>query len=408
MKIVFAGWVAVESLLDDVKFDREPPVVKCRFPLGTDMAVGLAKRGHHVSIVVPDGMCVASEVWRGICISGKRGSCDLWRVPGSKRTWEVCLSWYWKEVSGIRACIQRIAPDVVFAQWTYAFAAAGITSGFPTLVVAHDSPWRIAWTLRSLPFLFRALFAQFFVLPRALHLSTVSPYIVDELRRYNGYRRAVTVIPNGISMDDVRVRLIRENATTVVCVGEWSRRKNPQPLMAAFAGFLCRRNKRLIMFGRGMSWEGPAGAWARRRWGVQTINELLQRGVELRGSRPRAEVMRSLEEEADVFCSPSLEESFGMVFIEAMARGVPCVGGEKSGAVPWVLGDAGCLCNVRSSKEIATTLLALLLNYKLRLELSDKARARVRLKFSLAAMIDAYETELKKLGSASSGLIPGG
>ena len=55
-------------------------------------------------------------------------------------------------------------------------------------------------------------------------------------------------------------------------------------------------------------------------------------------------------EQVDLMVHPSMEESFGMVLVEAMARKIPVIGGEKSGAVPWVLdnGKAGVLTDIRS------------------------------------------------------------
>src|SRR5205814_8218600 len=44
--------------------------------------------------------------------------------------------------------------------------------------------------------------------------------------------------------------------------------------------------------------------------------------------------------EADVFCLPSAQEGFGIVFLQAMAAGRPCVG-VAAGAIPEVLPRAG-------------------------------------------------------------------
>ena len=51
---------------------------------------------------------------------------------------------------------------------------------------------------------------------------------------------------------------------------------------------------------------------------------------------------------------PSLEETFGNILLEGMARRLPVIGGDNSGAVPFVLGNGkyGCLCDVCSPKSL--------------------------------------------------------
>jgi glycosyltransferase involved in cell wall biosynthesis len=63
----------------------------------------------------------------------------------------------------------------------------------------------------------------------------------------------------------------------------------------------------------------------------------------------------------DAFVHPSLEESFGMVIVEAMAAGVPVVAGRRSGAPAWLLegGSAGLLVDVTSDEAIAGAMLRL-------------------------------------------------
>ena len=59
---------------------------------------------------------------------------------------------------------------------------------------------------------------------------------------------------------------------------------------------------------------------------------------------------------------PSLEETFGNIILEAMARGIPCIGGEDSGAVPYVLGFGkyGLICNVKDATAIESSMEKLL------------------------------------------------
>ena len=100
---------------------------------------------------------------------------------------------------------------------------------------------------------------------------------------------------------------------------------------------------------------------------------------------------------ADIFCSPTLEESFGQVFLEAMAQGVPCIGGEMSGAVPWVMGEGGVVCDVTKPEKLAECIERMMGNVELREKLSEGGLRRVREMFDIEKSVQMYETELKRL-----------
>ena len=55
---------------------------------------------------------------------------------------------------------------------------------------------------------------------------------------------------------------------------------------------------------------------------------------------------------------PALEETFGNILLEGMARRVVVIGGEHSGAVPFVLqnGKCGILCDVTSVESIVNAM----------------------------------------------------
>ena len=75
--------------------------------------------------------------------------------------------------------------------------------------------------------------------------------------------------------------------------------------------------------------------------------------ITLTGVLPREEII-NLIDESTCLIHPSLEETFGNILLEAMVRKVPCIGGEKSGAVPLVLdnGKCGVLCDITDYKAI--------------------------------------------------------
>ena len=369
MRIIFAGRVTLPSLSKVGMWDRSLPSVKWGFPLGSEIVLRLVSRGHHV-VVVTEHTVDGIEKYR---CETRTGGLEVWLVPCRRRSRWSFLTLFKKEASGIKSAIREISPDVVFAQWVYHNAYAGLTSGYPCLVVAHDSPWRIALVERDLQSVIKAFYAQFLVFPILKFMTTVSPYMVDEFRRFNRYKGEIKVIPNGIEVPDHVVGKVGGRVPmNVVCVSQAGRRKNSATLFKAW-DVLKRKHPewRLKVYGQGM----PEGM-------VQ-----------------RAELDRILREEADLFVSPSLEESFGMVFVEAMRYGIPCIGGEKSGAVPWVMGDGGVVCDVRSPDKLAECIERVMGDFELRKRLSEGGLRRVREFFDINKVVDMYEAELARLSS---------
>lgn len=403
MKIAFIGRVTLTSFSNFGEWNRPLPKVKWGFPLGSELVKGLVARGHDVHVITESGLETSDvvtgensqcEIRRGewVCQVGGAGLLAVHLVPTWKRSRWMFLTLFTKEVRGIRKIIEEIKPDVVFAQWTYYNAYAGLTSGYPTLVVAHDSPWRIAWIQKNLQSLIKAFYAQFWVFPRVKHMVAVSPYIADELQKWNRYKGELKVIPNGIkNYDDMPRTPIRKQATTVVCVADWSARKNVKTFFRAWSAlknfYSCSR---AIVYGGDLCWEGAAGDWLR-------TSGLNMDGLDLRGQVSRDEIDCVLREEADLFVSPSLEESFGMVFVEAMRLGVPCVGGEKSGAVPWVMGEGGVVCDVTNPEMLAECIERVMGDYDLRKKLSEGGRRRAREMFDIVKVVDLYASELRRL-----------
>jgi glycosyltransferase involved in cell wall biosynthesis len=80
---------------------------------------------------------------------------------------------------------------------------------------------------------------------------------------------------------------------------------------------------------------------------------------------------------ARAFVLPSLYEPYGLVLIEAMAHGVPCVGTSVQ-SIPEILGDAGLLVPPGEPEPLAAALLRLLREDRLAAELGAAGRARVQ------------------------------
>ena len=85
-------------------------------------------------------------------------------------------------------------------------------------------------------------------------------------------------------------------------------------------------NARISLVGPGLGKDEAANKWA--------VKHNLENGVEFVGLQPHPEMLNLLREKADCFVHATLEESFCMTVLEAMAQGIPVVALPDSGAVP--------------------------------------------------------------------------
>lgn len=391
MHILYTGPISLEILSRDLGVGDVASDPDCRFDLGAHLAVEFRRRGHRVTVLK---LTTLVDAPREMAVDGF--AVRLFPARPSRAQYR---GFYHREVKILSSAIREAKPDVVFANWPYEFARAGLVSGFPTLVVAHDSPWRILWTMRDKARLLRTFYSQFLVMPRTRYMTGVSPYILDDVRRLCLYRRKMRCIPNAVSrpLPAVCAKEIRAEARTILCVSEWGRRKNVTALLRAFVLLRERHpNWRLVVCGRHLG-RGEAAEQFMAEQGLPTD------GVEFRGFQTREQLDAALAQEADVFCSPTIEESFGLVFIEAMAQGVPCVGGERSGAVPWVMGEGGVTCDVTRPERLAGCLEKVMLDEGLRTRLSAGGFARVKSEFSLDTCVDRYLDTLQCVANGGEG-----
>ena len=86
----------------------------------------------------------------------------------------------------------------------------------------------------------------------------------------------------------------------------------------------------------------------------------LQDCVTLAGFIPDAELC-DYYNLCDVFAMPSKHEGFGIVYLEALACGKPCLGGNQDGAIDALCqGELGALVNPNDVEEISKTLIQIL------------------------------------------------
>jgi glycosyltransferase involved in cell wall biosynthesis len=388
MHIAVCGPISVQMLKGVVQEGGTIPVgYVC--PLIAFIVQEYIRQGHFITIVSVTSDVEEEQCWRG-------DKCNIYLIPARKRVRQQILDFYRKEVHGMRAVLRRENPDVIHAMWTYEFADAAIGSGIPTLVTCHDSPWRVAFSMRQTYRFIRAFYAQFWVLPRAKHMTAVSPHIVEDLRWLHGYCRSIQLIPNGFSGRAFDHKLETNIATvlpTIVVVSEWGRLKNVIMSIRAFVKVRERfSDVRMMLFGSGLGKGQAAEMWCMQE-------HIVTDGMEFYGYQQHEKIFKVLRTQATLFLHTSLEESFCMTILEAMSHGIACVGGQKSGAVPWLLdnGRAGVLVDVNNSEAIAMAAIKLIENGAGRERLADAGYERARTMFSLENVVKKYVALLEKI-----------
>lgn len=385
MKIGIAGPASLRLLAERLE-DASALPAGYEFPHTAFLAKELLDRGHHVDLFTLDSTIKAPRTYRGENLSIH---------IGRYRERHRARDFFAQERADLVAAMHDAECDVIHAHWTYEFAIAALASERPCLITAHD--WAPA-VFRTMPGAYRLsrLMMNQWTMWRCQHMTVVSPYIQRKVRRATGENHPL--IPNGLpdsSFADVR-RELNQNSPVLISVNNgFGRRKNVQRLLEAFSQIRLRRPRaRLRLVGVDYQPGGPAARWA--------SHFQLGNGVEFLGRRGHDEVL-ALMQESDILVHPSLEESFGITLIEAMSQRTPVIGGERSGAVPWVLagGKAGALVNVTDSAEIADKVLQVLNDGRAWSIMSECAYVHAFMHFRMSSVAAKYVQQYERVVDAA-------
>jgi glycosyltransferase involved in cell wall biosynthesis len=308
-------------------------------------------------------------------------------VPARSRTfrpngWRLgrTADFFWFERRQLLMQLRHYQPEVVHAHWTYEFALAGLAYDPQTIITVHDNALVIFRYVRTLNRLFHLLMARY-VFRQGHMFTAVSPYMAESVQPWT--KAKVVVVPNPVVIP-ARASLVKaplSQPVISVVVNGWDDRKNSKNALLAFR-VVQERHPAAVLWAMGT-------AFVPNEEAAEFCRQHDVRNVVFLGPTPHDEVLQKIAASTLVLHT-SLEESFGMVLVEAMAYGVPVVAGQASGAVPWVVGDGALLVDVTSVAEIAAAVDRLLTNPQLYEQLSARAIAIVAERFPLAKVADQY------------------
>ncbi|MDD5369036.1 MAG: glycosyltransferase [Anaerolineaceae bacterium] len=372
MKIGIAGPMSLRLLESDIRNRPELPV-GYPAPIISMLINGLMERGHKVvafttSVGIHEPV-VLKDVRLTICIAP--------REPHAAR------DLFKSERQGLLRLMQAFPVDLINAHWSYEFAWAALDTGMPVLVTLHDHALTILRYQLDAYRLMRWMMNGI-VLNRARYLSANSQYMYDLLNRRD--KRKTRITPNYFCQSIEAYVVEKRNPQNFILSisNGFGNRKNIATALHAFA--LVRKSfpeMEYRLVGDGMEEGGPVQMYA--------LKNHLTEGVHFCGSLSYPDTLAMLQS-ASVFLHPSREESFGMTVLEAMVIGVPAVGGEQSGNIPFLLdhGKAGFLCDVNSSQSIADTLITVLSEPQNSQNVCDYAQGFARQNYSEKVVNDKF------------------
>jgi hypothetical protein len=197
----------------------------------------------------------------------------------------------------------------------------------------------------------------------------------------------IRVIPHGIAPAPVHVDPRSRDPQTVVYLGRLEHRKGTIDLLHAVPRVLrdCPDATFVLI---GMDRPHCPGGRTHAEYLRDEFPPEVQGHVRLLGRLPDAEVETWLRR-ATLFVAPSLYESFGLIFLEAMRWGTPVIG-TRAGGIPEIIDDdrTGVLVPPRDPEALAAAMVALLRDPARRQALGDAGRLRSETEFSSQRMGD--------------------
>lgn len=220
------------------------------------------------------------------------------------------------------------------------------------------------------------------VLTRADAVVSVSHDLADYLRDHMGVPN-VTVIPNGVDVEQFRVGTTSGTAVTLFSVSRLVPRKNIHVLIAAV--------EQLVKEGADLSLVIAGTGPERER--IERLAQQSGGSVRFVGFIDEAR-KRQLLFEADVFVQLSTREGLSIATLEALASGLPCVVSDLPGVrEPITPGQTGWFVEDPENVQSVVDALRGVLAHRSRLnEMRQACRTAAVERYSLARMCESYWT----------------
>lgn len=332
-----------------------------------------------------------------VVTTGRSTQTDAQTVPVDRARSHTLAGFPWSPTYPVvlRRAIADFDPDVVHTHYPlplYPEVASVLATlnDIPLLLTCHGA-LEMNWhsTIGAFGSVYnRTLLRGSLAAADRVHVSNDA--VLEEIGVLRDARAKVTTIPMGVdtawfdpdAVDD-ESPFERTESPTILFVGVFRRYKGIQRLIDAFALVHEHRDCGLVLVG-----DGPRRSHVESRVASLDLDE----SVEILGHLDDAELRRAYASaELFVLPSPSIEESYGLVALEAMAMGTPTIVTRGSG-IGHVLNEscAGIVVPPADPERMAVAILDVLAdNQRYRTEI-QAGREMVNKRFAWDLVVDEY------------------
>jgi len=223
---------------------------------------------------------------------------------------------------------------------------------------------------------------KFFIgkgLKKASKIIALSNSLAKTTKKFGVSENKIVVIPNGIDISKFPVGSYEKREKQFLFVGSLIERKGVKFLLEAMINVnQTFPEYKLLIVGEGDQKQSLT---------EYVNNHELSNCVQFLGTQSQSQVGK-LMRKSKLLILPSVEEGQGVVLVEALASGTPCIG-SKVGGIPDVISpDVGYLFEPGNSNQLANGMLHFIKNEDIWVEASENARIKAEEQFDWKNLTD--------------------
>lgn len=366
-----------------------------------DLCNGLAKSGHEVHIITKSESKYKFDNENIYVHIPKLESVKFLNLPNKMNISETNLAYSYSACLKLLELIEKFDIQIVEAPlWDAEGFVFSLIKTVPLVIrietplfkVADIQGWEITEDLKL------ANWMEGETARRADKVIAISENIATLIANHHGIsRKDMELCPLGIALPEEGL-LSQDNESryfTILFVGRLEKRKGLDTLFRAMPSIIdAIPNSRFIIIGKDTHLAPDGGSY--QRYLLENLNKKYHNHVEFLGYVDSSE-LNEYYRNCSVFVAPSLYESFGIIYLEAMAWGKPVVGCNVGG-VPEIIqdGETGLIISPDDQNALSRAII-MLKDEKFRKMLGGNARNMVKSVFSMEKFIKSTISIYNKL-----------